>query len=215
MKVFRGTLSYILLLILFFSVFGPLYQLFAGTFFIVKESIVAWGLAASFTLSVILLIITLYLLKTASPLEKTRHDIYMKKQGKIFSLFYIPLLLGFITIFSYSALLEATASILTGFLGNPYKSIIIVENENDIERGGKLCAGRYEISSPQFEHNTYFNKFCIHRDNKERLQFPGIIHVEGKESLAGKTVEFYEVETRSYSLEEFQKLKLEAEKFWH
>lgn len=203
----------IIIMILMLPMIGSLLQIFIGQKFITTDFTGFWGNIFSVLYAVSILLFCIYLINK-TPQNKIRYKIEKDKQSKvmrILGLIFIPFVLWVTT---YAGIFEYTASIYTKNTGKPYKSYILVESEDDIKTGGKICSGRYKIKSVQLKNNSLFNPFCLHRDNRNLLSPPTIINVEGKQSIFGYTVDFYEVETKNFSKTEYLNLRKDAFEFW-
>ena len=204
----------LLISILLITAIGCLYQPLLGTPFVVKSLWTFYGVTLSAIVTLACALLLKKMMANLTPKQKLAVAQSSSDQSKLLNKLSTPIFIVFLWFATYVTIAETGASLYTKYLGNDYKNFITILEEDDVSLGGRICAGRYRVKAPQMSNNSFLNVFCLHRDNKNLLKPPAIIHVQGRESFAGYTIQHFEVETQNLSPSEFNGLRAEAEKFW-
>jgi hypothetical protein len=128
------------------------------------------------------------------------------KKGK-FALFLFPFfIIPIMGVIFYIAYAETLPSFYTANFGQQYSAHITVQDKNNFRISSRICPRRYTVESPQLEKTSIVNNFCIMRDDYREMPQKGVIKVSGKESLFGRTIEYYEVIREQKSDQELETL---------
>ena len=139
------------------------YQIFIGEFIVLKKRWHDEGLYLTLGFMGGILLFFYLSTKTANPVEQYRSKVRsrLRSPHKSIILKYLgyPFMLLLVFSMSYMSLVETIPTLYTSQFGKPYSSSITILNKDDIRYGRKICPGRYKVSSPEFQHNSWLKCF--------------------------------------------------------